>query len=71
MNIVKDEFINLMESMFKDTKISNEQERSFYAGAMATHMAILKCSQSENSENDLAELFDFIYKKCDDLVGEK
>ena len=75
MNIVKNEFINLMEAMFKDTKISDGQktdmERTFYAGAIATHMAILQCSESKDSERDLEELFDFIYEKGSQLIGEK
>lgn len=71
MNIVKYEFEKLMEQMYKDKDISDEQkkdiEKVFYAGAFAVNIAILKSSDSDSPEEDLGKLFDFIQNKCQEL----
>lgn len=48
-----------------------DMEKSFYAGAMAINLAVIKGADSENPEKHIAELFDFITQKCEALAKEK
>ncbi len=73
-NLVKEEFDRLMGHMFGGQNISDGQrkdmERSFYAGAMAVNIAILKSPESKSPEENIGEVFDFINKKCQELTEE-
>lgn len=75
MNIVEEEFKNLMAFMYDGTDIPEGQkkdmEKSFYAGAMAVNLAILKSSDSDNPEKNIGDLFEFIAKQCKSLAEEK
>lgn len=74
MNIVKNEFEKLMGLMYEGQELPESQkkdmEKSFYAGAMAVNIAVLRCQDSKTPGKDISELFDYVQNKCQKLVKD-